>query len=112
MLKVSQLSDGIRNIVALAADIAYRCIKLNPHLGITAPHQCTGVVLIDEVDMHLHPAWQQTVIPDLLGAFPNIQFIVTTHSPQVITSVQAKCIRVLHTVTEDRNTRLSQNHRS
>jgi len=102
VLKVSQLSDGICNIVALAADIAYRCIKLNPHLGITAPRQCTGLVLIDEVDMHLHPAWQQTVIPDLLDAFPNIQFIVTTHSPQVITSVQAKCIRVLHTVTEEK----------
>jgi predicted ATP-binding protein involved in virulence len=109
VLKVSQLSDGIRNIVALAADIAYRCVKLNPHFGSTAPRQCTGVVLIDEVDMHLHPAWQQTVIPDLLGAFPNIQFVVTTHSPQVITSVQATCIRVLHTVTDDdcRHVRIS-----
>ncbi|MBV4547004.1 AAA family ATPase [Pseudomonas triticicola] len=102
-LKVSQLSDGIRNIVALAADIAYRCIKLNPHLGITAPRECTGVVLIDEIDMHLHPEWQQTVVPDLLGAFANIQFVVTTHSPQVISSVEAKCIRILHTVTDDKS---------
>lgn len=102
-LKVSQLSDGIRNIVALAADIAYRCIKLNPHMGITAPRECTGVVLIDEIDMHLHPEWQQTVVPDLLGAFPNIQFVVSTHSPQVITSVEAKCIRILHTVTDDKS---------
>ncbi|WP_248737987.1 AAA family ATPase [Pseudomonas sp. MWU12-2029] len=101
VLKVSQLSDGIRNIVALAADIAYRCIKLNPHLGIIAPRECTGVILIDEVDMHLHPAWQQTVIPDLLNAFPKIQFIVTTHSPQVITSVPAHCIRVLQAVSNE-----------
>ncbi len=102
-LKVSQLSDGIRNSVGLAADIAYRCIKLNPHLGIAAPRECTGVVLIDEIDMHLHPEWQQTVVPDLLGAFPNIQFIVTTHSPQVITSVEAKCIRILHPVINDKS---------
>lgn len=107
ILKVSQLSDGIRNIVALAADIAYRCVKLNPHLGILAPRESTGVVLIDEVDMHLHPAWQQTVIPDLLGAFPCIQFIVTTHSPQVITSVPAHCIRVLQTVTDEKGRRVT-----
>lgn len=100
ILKVSQLSDGIRNIVALTADIAYRCVKLNPHLGLPACQDSTGVVLIDEVDMHLHPAWQQTVIPDLLKAFPRIQFIVTTHSPQVITSMPAHCIRVLQTVTD------------
>ncbi|MBK5299998.1 MULTISPECIES: AAA family ATPase [Gammaproteobacteria] len=107
VLKVSQLSDGIRNIVALAADIAYRCVKLNPHLGILAPRESTGVVLIDEVDMHLHPSWQQTVIPDLLGAFPCIQFIVTTHSPQVITSVPARCIRVLQTVADDKGRRVT-----
>ncbi|UVM28915.1 AAA family ATPase [Pseudomonas sp. B21-021] len=101
VLKVSQLSDGIRNIVALAADIAYRCVKLNPHLGSAASYQSRGVVLIDEVDMHLHPAWQQTVIPDLLNAFPKIQFIVTTHSPQVLTSVPAHCIRVLQTVSDE-----------
>lgn len=101
ILKVSQLSDGIRNIVALTADIAYRCVKLNPHLGLLACQDSAGVVLIDEVDMHLHPAWQQTVIPDLLSAFPRLQFIVTTHSPQVITSVPAHCIRVLQTVTDE-----------
>jgi predicted ATP-binding protein involved in virulence len=57
--------------------------------------------------MHLHPAWQQTVIPDLLGAFPCIQFIVTTHSPQVITSVPAHCIRVLQTVTDEQGRRVT-----
>jgi len=107
ILKVSQLSDGIRNIVALAADIAYRCVKLNPHLGIAAPRKSTGVVLIDEVDMHLHPAWQQTVVPDLLDAFPRIQFVMTTHSPQVISSVKAHCIRVLQTVTDQGGRRIT-----
>ncbi|CAN1599767.1 AAA family ATPase [Pseudomonas mediterranea] len=109
VLKVSQLSDGIRNIVALAADIAYRCVKLNPHLGISAPRKSSGVVLIDEVDMHLHPAWQQTVVPDLLDAFPHIQFVMTTHSPQVISSVHAHCIRVLQTVTDEGGRQITVN---
>ena len=94
-LKVSQLSDGIRNMLALVGDIAYRCYKLNAHLGELAPRRTHGVVLIDEVDMHLHPGWQQTVLTDLMAAFPKLQFIVTTHSPQVLTSVDASCIRLL-----------------
>lgn len=94
-LKVSQLSDGIRNMLALVGDIAYRCYKLNAHQGEAAPRRTHGVVLIDEVDMHLHPGWQQTVLTDLAAAFPNLQFIVTTHSPQVLTSVDSSCIRLL-----------------
>lgn len=94
-LKVSQLSDGIRNMLALVGNIAYRCYKLNAHLGEAAPQRTHGVVMIDEVDMHLHPSWQQTVLTDLMAAFPKLQFIVTTHSPQVLTSVDASCIRLL-----------------
>lgn len=94
-MKVSQLSDGIRNMLALVGDIGYRCYKLNAHHGADAPRRTAGVVLIDEVDMHLHPGWQQTVLTDLMEAFPNLQFVVTTHSPQVLTSVDASCIRVL-----------------
>lgn len=94
-LKVSQLSDGIRNMLALVGDIAYRCYKLNAHLGEAAPRRTRGIVMIDEVDMHLHPGWQQTVLTDLTNAFPKLQFIVTTHSPQVLTSVDASCIRLL-----------------
>ena len=52
-------------------------------------------MLIDEVDMHLHPAWQQTILSDLRKAFPRVQFIVTTHSPQVISSIPSKNIRIL-----------------
>lgn len=91
-LKVNQLSDGIRNMLALVGDIAYRCYKLNTHHGEQAALLTHGIVLIDEVDMHLHPEWQQTALPDLQKAFPHIQFIVTTHSPQVLSSVDARCI--------------------
>lgn len=94
-LKVSQLSDGIRNMLALVGDIAYRCYKLNAHQGEAAPRRTHGIVLIDEVDMRLHPGWQQTVLNDLTANFPNLQFIVTTHSPQVITSVASENVRVL-----------------
>lgn len=94
-LKVSQLSDGIRNMLALVGDIAYRCYKLNAHMGEAAPKRTHGIVMIDEVDMHLHPGWQQSVLGDLSAAFPKLQFIVTTHSPQVLTSVPSESIRIL-----------------
>ncbi|SKB26542.1 AAA family ATPase [Malaciobacter marinus] len=94
-LKVNMLSDGIRNIVSLAADIAYRCYKLNPHLGEDAARKTDGIVLIDEIDMHLHPQWQQNIIGDLQEAFPSIQFVITTHSPQVLSTVPSKSIRIL-----------------
>jgi predicted ATP-binding protein involved in virulence len=94
-MRVDFLSDGIRSMLAMVGDIAYRCVKLNPHLGESAAQKTAGVILIDEVDMHLHPRWQQLVLTQLQKAFPQIQFIVTTHSPQVLTSVDAGCIRIL-----------------
>ena len=94
-LKVSQLSDGIRNMLAMVGDIAYRCYKLNAHHGEEAPRRTHGIVLIDEVEMHLHPGWQQTVLTDLMAAFPKLQVIVTTHSPQVLSSIRRDSIRVL-----------------
>lgn len=97
VLKVSQLSDGVKNMLAMVADIAYRCALLNGHLGQWAAVSTEGIVMIDEVDMHLHPSWQQTVLGSLTKAFPNIQFIVTTHSPQVLSTVPAECIRSLET---------------
>ena len=60
-----------------------------------------GIMLIDEVDLHLHPAWQQRVLDDLLRAFPGTQFVVTTHSPQVLSTVPAGCIRVLATERDE-----------
>ena len=93
-LVVTQLSDGIRSMIGLVADIAYRTIKLNPHLP-NAPKQTSGIILVDEIDMHLHPKWQQTVLTDMMKAFPLMQFIVTTHSPQVLTTVKKEQIRIL-----------------
>jgi len=102
-LPLSMLSDGLRNMVVMVSDIAFRCIKLNPHFGVNAALQTQGVVMIDEVDMFLHPSWQQTVISSLRQAFPKIQFIVTTHSPQVLSTVPKECIRVLGTNNEGKD---------
>lgn len=94
-LPVSLLSDGIRNVLAMTADLAHRCVRLNPHYGGEAAKHTSGIVLIDEVDMHLHPEWQQTILDSLMAAFPRVQFIVSTHSPQVLSTVDVACVRVL-----------------
>jgi predicted ATP-binding protein involved in virulence len=86
-LPFRHLNDGYRNMVAMAADIAVRCATLNPHLGADAARETPGVVLIDEVDLHLHPRWQRRVVDDLLRAFPKVQFFGTTHSPFIIQSL-------------------------
>ena len=94
-LGLHQLSDGVQCMLSMAGDIAARCAVLNPHFGADAPTRTPGIVLIDEVDLHLHPTWQQRIIPDLQRAFPMVQFIVTTHSPQVLTTVHRESIRIL-----------------
>lgn len=81
------LSDGQRSMAALAADIALRCVQLNPHLAGDAPYETQGIVLIDELDLHLHPNWQRVVVRNLTSLFPNLQFIATTHSPFIIQSL-------------------------
>ena len=81
------LSDGYRNMVAMVADIVHRAARLNPHLSANAATESSGVVLIDEIDLHLHPQWQRRVVGDLQRAFPNIQFIATTHSPFILQSL-------------------------
>lgn len=95
VLPVDMLSDGLRNAIAMVADLAFRACKLNPHLGERAPLETPGIALIDEVDMFLHPYWQQTIIGALRTAFPAMQFIVTTHSPQVLSTVRRENIRVI-----------------
>ncbi len=94
-LPVEMMSDGIRTMIGLVADLARRCVLLNPHLAQDAAQQSPGIVLIDEVDLHLHPAWQQVVLSSLSEAFPCVQFIVTTHSPQVLSTVKAESIRII-----------------
>ena len=93
-LALDQLSGGYRIVLALAADLARRMAQGNPHLA--DPLESEAVVLIDEVDLHLHPRWQQRILVDLRRTFPNTQFIVSTHSPQVLTTVPAGQIVELH----------------
>lgn len=81
-LDVAQLSQGEKSLMALVGDIARRLAMLNPDSA--DPLQGEGVVLIDEIDMHLHPQWARTIIERLTNTFPNCQFILTTHSPLVI----------------------------
>lgn len=92
-LSVSQLSQGEKTLLGLIADIARRLVLLNPSLE--NPLSGTGVVLIDEIDLHLHPRWQQDVLPNLKSAFPNLQFIVSTHSPQVVTTCKKEELRII-----------------
>ena len=83
-----RLSDGFRTMLALVGEIAWRAAVLNPALGAQVARDVSGVVLIDELDLHLHPRWQRRVVDDLRNAFPRIQFIATTHSPFVVQSMR------------------------
>lgn len=83
----TRLSAGVRNMFGLVTDLAIRCAMLNPHLGYKAAAKTSGIVLIDELDLHLHPTWQRHVITDLRAAFPHIQFIVTTHSGLLVSNL-------------------------
>ncbi len=85
-LLFSNLSDGQKSILLLIGDISRKMIQLNPHLGEKVLEETDGIVLIDELDLHLHPKWQRKIIGDLTRTFPKIQFFATTHSPQVISS--------------------------
>jgi len=84
----------------MVAEIAYRCIILNGKLGTRAVVASPGVVLIDELDMHLHPRWQRHIVKDFKAAFPNMQFIVTTHSPFIVQSLESVDLINLDRVTD------------
>lgn len=90
---IQYLSHGQRSVLFMVADLLSRLEILNPHLE--DPRKSPGVVIIDEIELHLHPTWQQTIIDSLLNIFPNMQFIITTHSPQVISTVHKDQIRFL-----------------
>jgi predicted ATP-binding protein involved in virulence len=91
--KLNQLSDGEKNMIAMIGDIARRLSMANPTMK--NPLKGDGIVLIDEVDLHLHPAWQRIIISKLTEVFPNCQFIITTHSPQILSHVSAEHIFLL-----------------
>lgn len=91
----SELSEGYRVYIALVADIARRAVVLNQFDGTKAPARLEGVVLIDELDLHLHPRWQRVALLGLRRVFPRLQFVVTTHSPQILSSVENRQVRWL-----------------
>lgn len=91
----TELSDGYHVFIALVADIARRAVMLNEIDGAEAPARVEGVVLIDEIDLHLHPKWQRVALHGLRKAFPRLQLIVSTHSPQVLSSAPNRQVRRL-----------------
>ena len=92
-LELAQLSDGYRNLLALVLDFARRLAQAHPYWE--NPLDAPGILLIDEIELHLHPHWQQQIIPRLREAFKNTQLIVTTHSPQIVTTVGAEGVHIL-----------------
>jgi predicted ATP-binding protein involved in virulence len=92
-LVVNQLSDGEKCLLALVGDLARRLATANPYLE--NPLMGSGVALIDEIELHLHPKWQREIIPALIRTFPNCQFIVSTHSPQIVSHVKPDSIYVI-----------------
>ncbi len=90
LFDIRQLSDGEKCLLALAGDLAHRLAIANPDMNNSLEGH--AIVLIDEIDLHLHPEWQHRVIPKLTETFPNCQFILTTHSPQVLSHVRCQDI--------------------
>lgn len=89
LLPLSFHSDGIHYFTAMIAEIAYRCVVLNGYKRENAIKETNGIIMIDEIDLHLHPKWQRHVVNDLKKAFPKIQFVVTTHSPFIVQSLES-----------------------
>lgn len=102
-----QMSDGFKSMICIVAEMAHRCIELNGFLGRDSVVKTPGIVMIDELDLYLHPRWQQHILNDLKAAFPLIQFIVSSHSPFIIQSVYSRNIITLdgHNDAADPNRR-------
>ncbi len=92
VMPLFRMSDGVKSVLSMAADIAYRMAVINPQLGERVLEGTPGIVIIDEVDLHLHPAWQKNIIRSFSEVFPKVQFIYTTHAPAVLTNIQAEHI--------------------
>ena len=99
MVSIGQMDDDAAYEIALTGDLARRLAIANPSLE--SPRQGMGVVMIDEIELHLHPSWQRNVIPALDRTFPNCQFIVTTHSPLVCQAAEHGSVWRLPTPGDD-----------
>lgn len=91
--RIDQLSDGEKSLLALVGDIARRLAIANPTLS--NPLEGEGIILVDEIDLHFHPKRQRIIVPKLLEVFPNCQFVIATHSPQILGNVHAESIFLL-----------------
>lgn len=111
LMPISFLSDGYQDIIGIISDIAYRMAILNPHLGHNVLTDTPGIILIDEIDVHLHPRWQQKILTLLKSLFPAVQFITTTHSPIIVSTTeeneaqeifldQSKNLKIINTIGE------------
>jgi predicted ATP-binding protein involved in virulence len=94
-LRLSQLSAGEQALLMFIVDITRRLLQINSNSTAEQIIQSSGIILIDEIELHLHPKWQRNILPALTKTFPNVQFIVTTHSPQIVSSVPNESIFVL-----------------
>jgi predicted ATP-binding protein involved in virulence len=92
-LDLIELSSGEKSVLSLVIDIAMRLAIANPSRENAL--EGDGIILIDEIELHLHPQWHRQIIPALMATFPNCQFIVTTHSPQVVSQVKRENILIL-----------------
>ena len=89
VLNFKQLSDGEKCYITLVGDLARKLSMANPQASCRNPFDCSGgIVMIDEVDLHLHPDWQVDILPNLVRIFPKCQFFVTTHSPFVVSGAR------------------------
>lgn len=97
----SKLSDGYKNALGIVFDTAFRIIKLNPWLKEKAIDETPGIILIDEIDLHLHPTWQKRIVNDMKNTFPRMQIIATTHAPIVISSCSKDELIILDTILDE-----------
>ena len=95
VLPLADLSAGQKIMVMMVGDLARRMALLNPHLGPDCLMKTPGIVLIDELDLHLHPIWQRTIPHSLKNTFPSVQFVCTSHSPQIIGELPAAEVHLL-----------------
>ncbi|HLR13417.1 MAG TPA: AAA family ATPase [Burkholderiaceae bacterium] len=92
-INFTQLSQGQKTLAAMVGGIALRMMALNPHMS--NPLSAQGIILIDEIDLHLHPSLQQRIIPSLVKTFSGVQWIITTHSPHVLSTIDNRAIRII-----------------
>lgn len=100
VINFSALSDGYRNVIKIVTDIATKMCILNPYLGKETLQKTPGIVVIDELNLSLHPTWQRRIVGILKDLFPKVQFICATHSPFIIQSLDSGELITLDTTLD------------